>query len=130
MATRYIVDAEGRPVEAILDLDDLRQVLEAQRQVAEAVAMVERATRDLAEARRAGARDVERVAAQHRKNLQVIENAQRKFAAVMSGLGELADLEEDLEAIRAFDEDMERIERGEAGLIPWEESKRRRRQLR
>lgn len=34
---------------------------------------------------------------------------------------------EDLEAIGAYDEDMARIERGEADLIPWEESKRRRR---
>ncbi len=34
---------------------------------------------------------------------------------------------EDLDAIGAYDDDMVRIERGEAGLIPWEESKRRRR---
>lgn len=126
MSTRFIYNAEGRPVEAILDLDDLRQVLEAQRQVAEAVARVERATRDLAEVQRASAEDVDRVAAQHRMNLQAIEDAQRKLAAVMSGLRELEDLEEELEAIQAFDEDMGRIERGEAELIPWEESKRRR----
>jgi len=34
---------------------------------------------------------------------------------------------EDLEAIEAYDEDIARFERGEANLIPWEESKRRRR---
>jgi PHD/YefM family antitoxin component YafN of YafNO toxin-antitoxin module len=39
----------------------------------------------------------------------------------------LTEAVEDLEAIGAYDEDMARIERGEAELIPWEESKRRRR---
>ncbi len=39
----------------------------------------------------------------------------------------LTEAVEDLEAIAAYDEDMARIERGEAELIPWEESKRRRR---
>lgn len=36
MSTRYIVDAEGRPVEAILNLDDLRTMLEAHHELAHA----------------------------------------------------------------------------------------------
>ena len=131
MSTRYIVDAEGRPVEAIMDLDELRRVLEAQKQAAAALARIERKVRDLADKRPdVVIVDAARDAEQYRRDLQAIEDAERTLSEFVGGLEKLEEREEEREAVRAFDEDAERIERGEAELIPWEESKRQRRQLR
>ncbi len=123
MSTRYIVDAEGHPVEVILDLGDLRRMLEASKIAAEAAADLERVIREAARISNL-APDVEG----YEEAVRAIEDAQRAFAiSVGYSIGQLEELEEDREAIRALDEDTERIERGEAELIPWEESKRRRR---
>lgn len=125
MSTRYIVDAEGRPIEAIVDLDELRQVLEAQKQASAALARIERKVRDLADERPdVVIADATRDAEQHRKDLQAIEDAERTLSAFVDGLEELEDREEEREAIRAFDEDAEKIERGEADLLPWDQAKR------
>lgn len=64
--------------------------------------------------------------AEHQRIARRVEEAQRGMQQAVERLESL----EDQEAIRAFDADTEMLERGEAELLPWEESKRRRRELR
>lgn len=113
-----------------MDLDELRQVLEAQRQAVKVLTRVVKVAHDLGKRSDVFAVHAARDTEQSRRDLQAIEDARRTLSAFVSGLEDLEDREEELEATRAFDEDVEKIERGQAELIPWEESKWQRRQLR
>jgi hypothetical protein len=129
MSTRYIFDAEGKPIEAVLDLEEIRKVLEAQRQVAEVVARVEKATREFVNTQ-AHTRTAAKAAedgTQYRRDLRTIADAQRTLSSFVWDLEELEEIEEDLEdleAIQAYDADMEKLERGDGELVSWEQAKR------
>lgn len=114
MSTRYIVDAEGRPVEAIVDIEELRVVLEAQATLSKTLTMLEEAVRNAALQNTLESR---RFAEESARDLDIarggLEDARRK----LRDLGLPEDLE-DLDAIRAFDADTEMLERGDEETVP------------
>lgn len=118
MSTRYIVDAEGRPVEAVLDIEQYRAVLEARREL-------EEATRGIADAgsELSGPKMLE----EYRRALNMVVHAQATLSEAVRDLEGLEDALgslEDLEATRAHDADTELLESGEADLLPWDQARR------
>lgn len=122
MSTRYIVDAEGRPVEAILDIEEYRAVLEARRKLEEATRGLAKAGREISGL--ADATGYREVLEKYRRTLDMAVHAQGTLSEAVRDLEGLEEVLEDLEAIRAHDADTEMLERGEGDLVPWDEAKR------
>ncbi len=118
MEARYLTNERGERVGVIMDLDEFATIVDAYRTISQAASNLERYALALS-----GSADVEEARRRYAEALEVLADARRRLASAEEELDEL----EDREAAAALGEDLVRIERRDAELIPWEESKARRR---
>lgn len=120
MSTRFIVDTEGQPVEAIVNIEELRSTLEAQEALSDALKRLAEAIRNaVLESSPVTQQFVEESAVDLETARVELENARK----MLRDLG-LPEALEDLLAVRAHDADTELLESGEADLLPFDQARR------
>jgi hypothetical protein len=108
MSTRYIVDETGERVSVIIDVADYERMVEAQTKVVEAARVLQEAVRMMSGSGSSGTGY-----AGYRRALKTLDDAQRALFGAMSRLETL----EYAEAIRTYEADTEKLERGEDDLL-------------
>jgi hypothetical protein len=108
MSTRYMVDETGERVSVIMDIADYERIIEAHTKVVEAARVLQEAVRMMSGSGSSGTGY-----AGYRRALKTLEDAQRALSGAMSRLETL----EDAEAIRTYEADTEKLERGEGDLL-------------
>lgn len=108
MSNRYIVDETGERVSVIIDVADYERMIEAQTKVVEAARVLQEAVRMMFGAGSSGTGY-----AGYRRALKTLEDAQRALSGAMRSLESL----EDAEAVRTYEADTEKLERGEGDLL-------------
>ncbi len=113
MEARYLTNERGERIGVVMDMETYHVLQEAQRVYEEGIEVFESNRRRIRE---------------ELEHLQEEEGPRREALEFhLATLDEILEDVEDHEATEAFDRDMAEIERGEAELIPWEQSKARRR---
>ena len=108
MSTRYIVDETGERVSVIIDVEEYERMVEAQTRVEEAARVLQEAVRMMAGSGSSGTGY-----AGYQRALKTLEEAQRALPGAMRRLETLGNAE----AIRTYEADTEKLERGEGDLL-------------
>ena len=108
MSNRYLVDETGERVSVIIDVADYERMVEAQTKVVEAARVLQEAVRMMSGSGSSGTGY-----AGYRRALKALEDAQGALSGAMRRLETLGDAG----AIRTYEADTEKLERGEGDLL-------------